>query len=267
MAQAQELPIEANVFQGFSSTARSAPASPLVVHLPSGVGWSADIALQRQQLKETLSLDGAAFLVGDRATVAHGTRHQFEALRGEIVVSILPRRTGSDMLELDISITTRKDAMAVTTSICVSARAGSTFVLGGNSHSLPNGWATADAPFFVAITPLARFSTPAVWPIGGDVMPPKELSRVQPRFPPDAKREGRTGVVVFDVVVDTSGAIASVEVARHADPDLEQAALEAVKQWRYQPATRNGAPVPVWLSITMRFPRSPAPTPTEVPAA
>ncbi|MEO8585632.1 MAG: energy transducer TonB [Acidobacteriota bacterium] len=254
-AHSQELSIETNVFQGFRSAARTAQTSPLVHYLPPASGWSTEIASQRQQLREVLGLDGAALLTGDRATIAYGVPHRIEAMRGQIVVSVLPRPSGKGMMEFDVTITSGKDAQAVTTSASVSGRVGSTFVLGGRTPTLPDGWATADSPFFVFITPLERLSVPAVWPVGGEVTAPREISRVKPDFPPDAKREGRTGAVIFEVVVDASGAVTSVEIVRHADPDLEQAALTAVKQWRYEPATRNGAPVAVWFSITMRFPR------------
>lgn len=266
-APAQDLPIEINVFQGFSAAVRGVPAPPLVIYFPPANGWSADISVQRKQLKEALGLDGAALLTGDRATVPYGTRHQFDALRGEVVVSVLPSSSGPEVLELDVSITTGKGAEAVTATVCASGRVGSTIVLGATTPPLPNGWATASNPLFVAITPLKRLSAPAIWPVGGEITPPKELSRAQPRFPPEAKSEGRTGVVVFDVVIDASGAVAAVEISRHADPDFELAALEAVRQWRYQPATRNGAPVAVWFSITMRFPRPPEPASTPVPTA
>lgn len=266
-AAAQDLPIEVNVFQGFSSSMRTVPAPPLLIYFPPASGWSADIASQRRQLQETLGVDGAALLTGNRAIVSYDTRHQFEALRGEIVVSVLPRRSGPDTLDLDVSITTGKGAEAATATVCASGRVGSTIVLGAPSPPLPNGWATASNPLFIAITPLTHLSVPATWPVGADITPPKEVSRVQPRFPPEAKREGRSGVVVFDVVIDASGAVAAVHIGRHADPDLELAALEAVRQWRYQPATRNGVPVPVWFSITMRFQPPPEPASTPVPAA
>jgi protein TonB len=60
------------------------------------------------------------------------------------------------------------------------------------------------------------------------------------------------GVVILEATIDAGGQVQAVQLLRSA-PLLDQAALEAVRQWRYEPATLNGEPVPVIMTITVRF--------------
>lgn len=84
-----------------------------------------------------------------------------------------------------------------------------------------------------------------------DVVPPKLLSSVQRIAPPEAVRGFVTGNVVVDAVVGTGGRVISSTVVSGRD-SLRASALETIKQYRYQPATRNGRPVPAHVSITVQ---------------
>jgi TonB family protein len=88
--------------------------------------------------------------------------------------------------------------------------------------------------------------------VGGAVGAPKKLVNVPPRYPDDALQAKVQGVVVLDVVVDANGVPTDVQVAKSV-PMLDAAAIEAVKQWRYEPTLLNGAPVPVAMSVTVNF--------------
>ena len=90
--------------------------------------------------------------------------------------------------------------------------------------------------------------------VGGNVQATKLTYRVPPVYPEHAKQNGIQGVVVLQGVIGTSGSLLSLEVmSKSVDPELAQAARDAVSQWRYEPTLLNGQPVEVITSITVNF--------------
>jgi TonB family protein len=83
---------------------------------------------------------------------------------------------------------------------------------------------------------------------------------VQPQYTAPAMRAGIEGTVILGCVIGEEGTVRDCEVVKSLDPTngLDQAALAAAKQWRYEPGTKNGVPVPVRVTIEMAF-RIPAP--------
>ena len=79
-------------------------------------------------------------------------------------------------------------------------------------------------------------------------------SKVLPVFPP--KFRGR-GQVILQIVVEVNGAVSEISVIRCDRPGkgLEKSAANAVKQWRYKPALKDGKPVPVYFTVVMDFTR------------
>jgi len=75
---------------------------------------------------------------------------------------------------------------------------------------------------------------------------------VPPQYPPEAGRERIEGPVVLLAVIGTDGSVQDVQVVSGL-PILAQAAMEAVKQWRYKPYLLNGAPVEIDSRITINF--------------
>ena len=84
------------------------------------------------------------------------------------------------------------------------------------------------------------------------MVPPKLIKSVRAVVSPDALRDFETGNVVIDAVVGTEGEVYFISVLS-GPPSLRAAAVEAVKQYRYEPATRNGQPVPAHVNITIHF--------------
>jgi len=96
--------------------------------------------------------------------------------------------------------------------------------------------------------------TPQRIPIGGNVQPAKLLTRVSPVYPADLKAQGITGTVMIRAVISTTGEPLSPEVINATvHPGLAQAALDAVRQWRYQPTLLNGQPVEVPTTVDVIF--------------
>jgi TonB family protein len=88
--------------------------------------------------------------------------------------------------------------------------------------------------------------------VGDVIKTPKKLVNVSPRYPDDALKAKVQGEVVLDVVVDANGVPTDVQVSQSV-PMLDAAAIEAVKQWRYEPTLMNGVPVPVVMTVTLGF--------------
>ena len=89
----------------------------------------------------------------------------------------------------------------------------------------------------------------------GCITPPKITKKVDPYFPASARSLGITGLVVLFAVINTDGKIDEVKVI-HAAPEkrgFEAAAIDAVKKWRYQPATIRGKEVSVSFTVNMDF--------------
>jgi protein TonB len=80
-------------------------------------------------------------------------------------------------------------------------------------------------------------------------------SRVYPRYPDLARKAGVQASVLLLVVIDEKGRVGSIEVMSAPDPryGFDLATIEAVKQWRYQPALLGGRPIAVQASITFEF--------------
>ena len=92
---------------------------------------------------------------------------------------------------------------------------------------------------------------PAVLAVG-DVKPPRLVRRIEPGYPELAREAHVEGVVILEATTDIYGRVVSVRVLRgHAL--LDAAAVDAVRQWVYEPLLVNGRPRPVTFTVTVRF--------------
>jgi protein TonB len=92
----------------------------------------------------------------------------------------------------------------------------------------------------------------SVFRTGGQVQPPKLIRRVDPVYPVMARQARVQGVVVMEAYISTDGSVDRLRVIS-GHPLLNQAALDAVKQWKYNPTLLNGEPVEVIMAITVTF--------------
>jgi len=88
--------------------------------------------------------------------------------------------------------------------------------------------------------------------VGGEIREPQKLVHVNPAYPEMARAARVSGTVVIDCLIDPQGRVAEAHVVR-STPLLDQAALTAVKKWRYTPTLYGGIPVPVLMTVTVRF--------------
>jgi len=89
-----------------------------------------------------------------------------------------------------------------------------------------------------------------IYQVGGGVQAPQRLDR--PIYPPEAKAAGVTGVVIVQVVIDPRGAVTDAKVVRSI-PLLDDAALQSVRTWTFQPSVVNGEAVPVRMNVAVSF--------------
>ena len=106
--------------------------------------------------------------------------------------------------------------------------------------------------------PKAKAQTPSRIRIGGSVQAAKLVNQVRPIYPQQMKDQGIQGSVLLDAVIGVDGRIVNVEpVNSLVHPDLVQSAIDAVRQWEYEPTYLNGNPIEVQTSITINYTLAP----------
>ena len=88
--------------------------------------------------------------------------------------------------------------------------------------------------------------------VGGTIRQPTKLVDVRPVYPAIAQSARIQGVVILEVTIAPDGAVADAKILRSI-PLLDDAAVEAVRQWKFTPTLLNGVPVPVIMTVTVNF--------------
>jgi TonB family protein len=88
--------------------------------------------------------------------------------------------------------------------------------------------------------------------VGGNIKPPTKIKDVRPAYPQEAVAARIQGVVVIEATIGPDGKVQDTKVLRSV-PLLDEPALDAVRQWEYNPTLLNGAPVPVIMTVTVNF--------------
>jgi TonB family protein len=97
-----------------------------------------------------------------------------------------------------------------------------------------------------------RLSSDGALQVGGNIAVPRKIKDVRPVYPQDARDAGVQGVVIIEARIEADGRVGSAMILRSI-PQLDQAALDAVKQWEFEPTLLNGVPVPVIMTMTIQF--------------
>jgi len=92
-----------------------------------------------------------------------------------------------------------------------------------------------------------------VYKPGDGVSAPILVKEVKPQYNPEAKQAKIEGSVTLECVVEPDGAVGDVHVTKSLDPGLDREAIKAAKQWRFEPGTKDGKPVPVLITLEMTF--------------
>ena len=89
--------------------------------------------------------------------------------------------------------------------------------------------------------------------VGGDVVRPTRTTDVIPTYPEAARGARIQGLVILETVISATGLVTDVKVLRSVDPIVDQAAVEAARQWVYTPTVLDGVAVPVIMTETVNF--------------
>jgi protein TonB len=88
---------------------------------------------------------------------------------------------------------------------------------------------------------------------GSGITAPRLLREVKAEYTDEARRKGMTGDVVLEIVVRRDGSVGDVSVLQGLGAGLDQRAIAAVRQWRFDPARLRGAPVDVIVEVAVEF--------------
>lgn len=94
--------------------------------------------------------------------------------------------------------------------------------------------------------------SPGPYRVGQGIEPPRKIKDVAPIYPAAALTARAFGTVIVEATVDVDGKVHDARVV-HSIPSLDQAALDAVRQWEFEPSRLNGTPVAVIVTVLVQF--------------
>ena len=124
-----------------------------------------------------------------------------------------------------------------------------TGVVGGVAGGIPGGVAGGVVG---GIPPPPPPPPPQVVRVGGDIKEPKKIKNVPPVYPQIAQTAKVQGVVIIEATIGKDGSVKDAKILKSVAL-LDQAAIDAVKQWRFTPTLLNGVPVEVLMTVTVNF--------------
>ena len=95
-------------------------------------------------------------------------------------------------------------------------------------------------------------SDPAAIRLGQGIKPPTKIVNVNAVYPADAREARVQGVVILEILIGPEGKVEQTKVLRSI-PQLDQAAVDAVRQWEFTPTLLNGEPKKVIMTVTVNF--------------
>ena len=168
----------------------------------------------------------------------------------EVQPTVIPEETPIEESNLDpgpVEETSDTDVVGEEGGIPGGVEGG---VVGGVEGGVPGGVIGGVPGGVVGGSPVAE---EVPMRITAEVKQPKLVKKVEPPYPEVARRSRLEGVVVLEAVITKTGTVEEVKILRSLHPVLDQAALNAVKQWKYEPAVLNGRPVKVYFTVTVTF--------------
>ena len=92
-----------------------------------------------------------------------------------------------------------------------------------------------------------------VFRVGGGVSAPRAIYKPDPEYSPEARQAKYQGTVVLSLIVGADGRAHGFRVVRSLGMGLDEKAIEAVQQWRFEPARKDGKPVSVAVDVEVNF--------------
>jgi TonB family protein len=88
---------------------------------------------------------------------------------------------------------------------------------------------------------------------GSGIEPPRLVREVKADYSEEGRRRGVTGDVILEIVVRRDGAVGDAKLLKGLGWGLDERAIQAVRQWRFSPATRSGTPIDVVVEVAVEF--------------
>jgi len=98
-----------------------------------------------------------------------------------------------------------------------------------------------------------RIMRPALKQMDKNMKVPQVLTRVEPQYPPDARKARIAGIAIIEASIDETGIVRDVKVVKDLAYGLGDAAADAVRQWTFAPALLDGKPVATKFNLTVNF--------------
>jgi bla regulator protein blaR1 len=228
---------------------------PLLIHLAGlaivAMPWSPASWWMFSRLRGALELDCDARVLGSHTAPDDAAEY------GRLLLNVATHRTtrsagfAPGMLNHSSSLTRRITAMCANASRCSGRRVGvrlaAAVVLIAATSMLPVPHLRAQESSLPA--------EPTVYESGNGVSWPKVIKLVQPKYTRKAMQEKIVGTVSLSAVLQTSGKPDHIEVTKSLDSvhGLDRAAVEALARSRFEPAEKDGKPVPVRIVVEMEF--------------
>jgi periplasmic protein TonB len=92
-----------------------------------------------------------------------------------------------------------------------------------------------------------------IFRVGGGVSAPSPIYKPEPEYSPEARQAKLQGTVILALIVGIDGKAHGIQVARSLGLGLDERAIEALRQWRFEPAKKDGKPVPVAVDVEVSF--------------
>ena len=209
-----------------------------------------------------------------RAMTVAGNRVRINGEAVSVQATPMLRGDGRVAVHLEVVALRRNwadgPATAIEATLDVVLDDGVPAIVAEASNPANDGVVAVEVTATVLDRPAARGATRPAGPIrvGGDVPPPRKVRDVAPVYPAAARAARAEGVVILEATIGTTGEVVHVEVLRSV-PELDEAAVTAVRQWRYEPTLIDGEAVPVLMTVTVHFalmPRRPDEAPPPAPA-
>ena len=89
--------------------------------------------------------------------------------------------------------------------------------------------------------------------MGVEVIIPTPIRRITPVYPEQCKKDKIEGTVILEIEINAEGNVIDARVLKSDHPDLDEAAMEAIKKWKYEPVLKEGKPVPVVFAVAINF--------------
>ena len=114
-------------------------------------------------------------------------------------------------------------------------------------------WQRVCVGFLLLLAAVSSVGAERIYKTGGDVTNPSVVQKVEPAYTEEARQAKTQGTVLLKMVVGTDGLARDITVEKGIGMGLDQNAIQAVRQWQFKPAERDGKPVAVRAKVAINF--------------